>query len=367
MLKTTRPTIAAACTAVFFSVACTGPQIKDRDDANVVIWRVGPPLPAPVTNNAVAAATTDAGVVVVSALGMDSTKLPGGVTNVVYRWDRGAGADGWRVAAPVPGPGRLGATAQAVRGKIYVLGGYTVQPDGKEHTTGSVDIYDPMADAWSAGAPIPVPTDDAVSGVWRDSLIVLVSGWHEDHNISDVQWYDPATDRWSRGTSISGTPVFGAAGSVVGDQIVYIDGAGVTGDTPPYALVEGDWVGTVTDGPSEVSWASPPAHPEPGLYRAAAGSLGNVALFVGGTDNPYNYDGIGYDGNPSKPVRQVLAYAPGAAGWRNLAAPPIATMDHHTLGVADGTVFLVGGMEAGQKVSSKVWYVDAQQLLSTIW
>ena len=163
-------------------------------------------------------------------------------------------------------------------------------------------------------------------------------------------------------------PVFGAAGAVVGDQIVYIDGARATGGQPGYALHRGDWMGSLDpSSPGTVTWTTLPEHPDPALYRAASGTLGNLVLFVGGTQNPYNYDGIGYDGNPSEPIRQVLAYAPGASDWRNLAAPPIASMDHRTLGVAGGLVFLVGGMEAGQRVSSKTWYVNAQELLASIW
>lgn len=348
-------------------LACGGPEIAEREDAVAVIWKAGPPLPQPITNNAVAAVETEEGVAVFSFLGMDSTKTPAGVTNVAYRWNQGDAA-GWRAVTPVPGQGRIAATAQVVGGKVYVLGGYTVAADGTERTVASVDVYDPATDTWSRGAPIPVGVDDAVSGVWRDSLIVLVSGWHDDHNVADVQLYDPATDRWSRGTSIAGTPVFGAAGGVVDDQIAYVDGVRTTDDHIRYAMETGDWVGTLAGGsPDSIAWTTLPAHPDPALYRAAAGTLGRLVLFVGGTSRPYNYDGIGYDGAPSEPIRQVLAYAPGAQEWRNLAAPPLATMDHRTLGVAGGQVFLVGGMEAGQLVSKGVWYADSDQLLTSIW
>ena len=42
-------------------------------------------------------------------------------------------------------------------------------------------------------------------------------------------------------------------------------------------------------------------------------------------------------------------------------------MDHRTLGIAGGKVFLVGGMQEGQVVSDKVWVADVQALLATIW
>ena len=131
---------------------------------------------------------------VFSFLGLDSTRRWNGVVDWAFRWD--LGSDRWRTVAPVPGRGRLAATAQAVRGRIYLFGGYTVAEDGSEKSLPNVDVYDPATDRWSAGAPIPVPVDDAVSGVWRDSLVFLVSGWHDRDNVADVQIYDPAADRW---------------------------------------------------------------------------------------------------------------------------------------------------------------------------
>ena len=349
------------------AAACGPVEVVERRDAAAVVWSSGPHLPAPVTNNAVAALVTPSGVSVFSFLGMDSTKIWSGVTNAAYRWDVSDPA-GWRTVTPVPGPGRLAATAQALRGRVYVMGGYTVAEDGTERTLGNVDIYDPATDTWSRGAPIPTPVDDAVSGVWRDSLIVLVSGWHDDGNVAAVQWYDAGADRWTRGEPIPGTPVFGHAGTVTGDRIVYLDGVRVADEAPRFRRVDEDWVGVIDSGSAgTVRWSPLPKHPEAGLYRAASGTLGGLALFVGGTDNPYNYDGMGYDGEPSEPLRQVLAYAPGADRWQILGAPPVATMDHRNLGIAGGRIFLVGGMEEGRKVSDKVWVAEAQTLLSTIW
>lgn len=349
------------------AAGCGSPPVPERNEAPAVTWKAGPPLPAPVTNNAVAAVALEGGVAVFSFLGLDSTKVWSGVTNAALRWDVGS-PDGWKAVEPVPGPGRLASTAQVVRGRIYVFGGYTVASDGKERSVPDVNVYDPVAGRWSRGADIPFPVDDAVSGVWRDSLIVLVSGWRTDAAVDRVQWYDPAADRWSQASPISGTPVFGHAGAVVGDHILYLDGARAVDGAARFALDTAAWIGNVNPrDPSVVEWTALPEHPMPGLYRAAGGSVGGLALFVGGTDNPYNFDGVGYDGNPSEPVRQVLAYAPRAGSWRDLAAPPLPTMDHRTLGVAGGMVFLVGGMEEGQVVSGKVWYAEVQALLAGIW
>jgi hypothetical protein len=348
-------------------VAATGSLLAGCDqteravDADPV-WTAGPPLPAAVSNNAVAAAATPDGVSVFSFLGMDSTKVWSGATTAAYRWDVGSG-NGWRELAPLPGPGRLAATAQAMAGKVYVIGGYTVAEDGAERSVPTLDIFDPVAESWSRGADIPVPTDDAVSGVWRDSLIALVSGWHDRGNVADVQWYDPAEDVWSPASPIQGTPVFGHTGTVAGDRIVYVDGAQVVEGTPRFVPDTASWQGTVDRAePARVQWSRVVQHPGPVLYRAAGAVVDEVALFLGGSSNPYNFNGIGYNGVPSEPLHQVLAFWPSGT-WTTLEPPPVATMDHRQLGVAGGQVFLVGGMESGRRVSDGVWYADAEQLL----
>ena len=82
-----------------------------------------------------------------------------------------------------------------------------------------------LGDRWFRGEDIPVPVDDSVAGVYRDRYIYLVSGWSKTDAVRDVQVYDAQKNVWSKATPIPGTPVFGHAGAVVGDTIVYVDGA----------------------------------------------------------------------------------------------------------------------------------------------
>ncbi len=344
-------------------LAACSPSEPRHDGGSAIVWKVGPHLPSPVTDNAVAALDTDLGPAVFSFGGMGPSKQWDGVTDVVYRWQ--LAADGWTDAAPVPGGGRLGATAQVVRGKVYLLGGFRVEEDGSKHSVSRVDIYDPGTDSWSRGPDMPVAVHDAVGGVWRDSLIVLVSGWHDSGDVDDVQWYDPSAARWFSGTPIDMDPAFGTAGAVVGDRVVYTDGIRVRPDSRGFMIDTASWIGKVDpDDPTSIAWRRLPDHPGPAVYRAASGTLGGLALFVGGTDRPYDFDGIGFDGRPAEPLRQALSYSPASKAWRHLPAPPIATMDHRTLGVVGGTVYLVGGMETDQRVSDKVWYADIDELLA---
>ena len=358
-----RRLVVAALAAGAAGCAADGEDGAATTTTESPVWLAGPSLPQPLANNAVAAVTIDGVTSVYTFAGIDSTKAWSGVTNVAYRMT--VGGEGWEQIEPVPGPGRLAATAQVVDDLIYVFGGYTVAEDGSEKSLPDVAIYDPTTGSWSRGADIPVPTDDAVAGVWQDDRVVLVSGWHDTGNIRDVQIYHPASDSWTVGAPIVGAPVFGHTGAVVGNRVVYTGGAAVVDAIPRFQIDTTSWIGVLSGDDSGPAWREPAAKPGRPLYRAAGGTLGELALFLGGTDNPYNYTGVGYDRVPAEPIHQLLTYAPETDAWGYLEPPPEATMDHRNIGVADDHLVLVGGMVSGQRVSDRVWFTTADRLLST--
>ena len=238
---------------------------------------------------------------------------------------------------------------------MYLLGGYTVDSAGGERSVGAVDIYDTHRNAWTAGAPIPVPVDDAISGVYRDSLIFLVSGWHDTDNVRDVQIYDVVHNRWRVGTPIPGPGVFGHGGAIAGNHIVFIDGARRNETAPRYVNESQSWMGTIHPAhPDSIDWQRLTPHPAPLRYRPAASSCGPYVVFAGGTDNPYNYDGIGYDRVPSAPLASVIAVDTRDGAWRQLPDAPAATMDHRGLIVRGDRAWIIGGMRGNQLVAANV-------------
>lgn len=324
-------------------------------------WTEGPPLPLPLANNAVAG--IEGAVFTFGGLG--PSKSWDAITTRSFRWN--LAADTWTEIAPLPGPPRLAATAQSLRGRVYVFGGYTVAPDGAEATTDRVDIFDPATGRWMPGAPIPFPVDDAVSGVWRDSLIVLVSGWRDRGNEAAVQFYDPATDRWQRGTDFAGVPVFGHTGGVVGDALVVVDGVRTAEGRPRYRLERAVWLGEIgasptpvggTGGEIGIAWRRLDDHPGAGIYRGAAATVGGRLVLLGGAENPYNYDGVGYDGVPAVPNATAWSFDPRSETWTPFPAP-LATMDHRGLVRAGDRLVLVGGMDGERRVSSRVFVAPA--------
>ncbi len=312
----------------------------------------------------VAAVQDPSGPRVFSFLEVDGSKGWDGVVDRAYQL--GPGDSTWTRLPPVPGPGRLAATAVVVDRRIVLFGGYTVAEDGEEVSLARVDVFDPATGRWGSAAPMPVPVDDAVSGVWRDSLIVLVSGWSNGANVPDVQLYDPAADTWSRGTPIPGPPVFGHSGGVVGDAIVYVDGVRGTRTEegePAFEIAPDSWLGRIDpQDPGAIRWSRLPDHPGPPVYRAAMGTAAGAIVFAGGTSNPYNYDGIGYDGVPARRSDRVFGFDPDE-GWRELPSLPFPSMDHRTLGVAGGRIYLAGGMVEGQRVTARGVSADAGELL----
>jgi hypothetical protein len=111
------------------------------------------------------------------------------------------------------------------------------------------------------------------------------------------------------------------------------------------------------ENPAATTWRTLPHHGYPARYRVAAGGLGTRAwiVFAGGTARPYNYNGVGYDGVPSDPSRDVFAWDVREGLWIDLPDLPVASMDHRSLVAVGDTLWLVGGMGKGSEVLATAW------------
>lgn len=267
----------------------------------------------------------------------------------------------WTEAAPVPGGvGRLASVAVSVGELAYVFGGYSVADDGTEASTPWVHSFDLVSRVFTELKSMPVPVDDAVAITYGDRFIYLISGWHDLGNVNLVQRYDTQTDNWDQATPIPGKALFGHAGGIVGNQVVYCDGVAIrwhADRSRDYVANNECFLGIIdTDDSRSIDWRSIDAHPGLPRYRmAAAGMPGlNSVLFIGGSDNPYNYNGIGYDGEPSEPVTGGLRFDLDALEWQVLQQTNPPTMDHRALAVLNGAWLTIGGMLEGQIVTDKV-------------
>jgi hypothetical protein len=80
-----------------------------------------------------------------------------------------------------------------------------------------------------------------------------------------------------------------------------------------------------------------------------------MVYFSGGTDNPYNFNGIGYNGQPSAPSPTTFALNLRTGKWETISeSTPNPTMDHRGLIVLPQGLLIVGGMDKNQQVTSRV-------------
>ncbi len=320
-----------------------------------------PELPKPVTNNAVTMLNTDQGPALFSFGGLLQDKTWQDVT--ANSWWLPAGAEQWRTLPAVPGgQGRLASVAATAAQQVWLFGGYSVAEDGAEVSMPETFRVDPHSDTvYQRMADMPVPVDDAVALVYQDRYIYLISGWHDVGNVNLVQVYDTRTDRWQQATPWPGLPVFGQSGGIAGNQLLVCGGVWIKypeQGARDFLLTDACWSGVIN--PKDfrrISWRPAPAMPSDGRYRAAAAAVpdGSAVVFIGGSDNPYNYDGIGYDGQPSAPLPGVISFDFAARHWRCHADAQVASMDHRALLLLpDNGSLRVGGMLTEQQVSSQL-------------
>lgn len=205
---------------------------------------------------------------------------------------------------------------------------------------------------------MPIAVRDAAAGEYRDRYIYLVGGFTKTGPTNQVQLYDTLTDKWTAATPSPGTPVFGHAGGVVNDSIVYVGGGMKGSGKPPFVASDEAWIGKIDHkDPKKIEWSKLPPPPSSARYRIAAGvsDKDQRVYFTGGTNKVYEFDGIGLDGQPAEPSPITFAYNLKSNAWETIQEnAPNATMDHHGLAVTSDDLIVVGGMAAGQKVVGTV-------------
>src|SRR5262249_12590832 len=129
----------------------------------------------------------------------------------------------WSTGAPMP-TARTGLVAAAVNGKVYAIGGLVNGPLFTGAPTvcsiyyyvcytftmlNTLEIYDPVTNTWTAGAPMPTARGNLAAAVVNGKIYAIGgSGTYTDFQagtnvvatfdaLATVEAYDPATDTWS--------------------------------------------------------------------------------------------------------------------------------------------------------------------------
>src|SRR6202140_4607471 len=133
------------------------------------------PLPAPVSNNAVAISHDDYGSRIFSFMGIGPKKTWDAITASAYEMDPGTGK--WTEKRPVPGvAGRLAASAVALHDQVFIFGGYVVDAQGGEARGSDLNVFFPAENRYYRGKDIPVPVDDAVVGYFTIATFFWLAG-----------------------------------------------------------------------------------------------------------------------------------------------------------------------------------------------
>ena len=318
-------------------------------------------MPERVSNQAVAYAEINGNGFVYSFSGIDETKLFSGIHKRAFKYD--ILNDTWSTLPDLPsGNGRIAASASLVQDKIYIMGGYEVFADGSEISVDLVHVFDPANDTYMADAtPIPIPIDDHIQAVWRDSLIYLVTGWSNTTNVPDVQIFNPANNSWAVGTPVPNNntyKVFGSSGTIIGDTIYYSGGVRIVGGGFSSSNVIRKGV-INPDNPTEIEWSHRTSFDAIG-YRMGAAVWNNTRpVWIGGSEDAYNFDGISFIfGTGVEPYERILELRPETD---QLEETPFSLpiMDIREVAQVNPTsVVICGGMAPGQSVSNSVYSID---------
>ncbi|MEM5549419.1 kelch repeat-containing protein [Pseudoalteromonas neustonica] len=319
-----------------------------------------PVLPEPVANNAVAKVIVNEQPYFLSFMGIGASKDHTSVHNKV--WALKLGDAKWHAKAPVPSSlsikGRLASTAVGVGEYAYVFGGYTLSADHSEISSPDVYRYDLKNDSYTELSTMPVPVDDSVALTYQQRYIYLVSGWHNDGNVNLVQVYDIKTDTWQQASPFLGEPVFGQAAAISGNTIVVCDGVKTQANVDKrrsFASVAQCLKGTIDENnPLKIDWRTLPHPTGTSHYRMAATRFNGAIYMLAGSSNPYNYDGMGYNGKPAPASNHVWRFDIVSNRWNVLAPAESSSMDHRGLLEHNGVLYRIGGMDNHQQVSNKV-------------
>ncbi len=151
----------------------------------------------------------------------------------------------WTIKNPMPSA-RWGACSETMDGLIYVIGGSTKCPHIIIGPSSVVEIYDPLTDSWSFGAPMPTARWDFATAVVNGKLYAI-GGWepYGQTALPTVEEYDPNTNSWSTKSPMP-TARTGLCAEKI-NQSVYVVGGNtgteVTNLVEVYDVISNKWSG----------------------------------------------------------------------------------------------------------------------------
>lgn len=226
-------------------------------------------------------------------------------------------------------------SAVAIGGLIYVPGGKSANG----MPTAINEIYDPLTNKWTEGAPIPKPLCRYALAVYEGRMY-LFGGWDGKQVVNDAFVYDPDNDQWSKITSMPTARSYAGA-AVVGGKINVIGGWDGTQALTNNEVFHPDYTGAGSP------WSQGIALPS-GRYAMGIANLADIIFIVGGTGSGENIPAIALS---SGDQRWGQVESPLHNDWAFLGAATVGTR-----------LFILGG-KTSEGPSVQMW---SYQVIFTI-
>lgn len=211
-------------------------------------------------------------------------------------WEYDPATDSWKALAAVPTK-RGSPVAAVVNGKIYVIGGTTMNPGSNEpavfmnrpaRSVGTNEAYDPATNKWESRSPMPTGRNHTFGGAVNDKIYViggrLGSPFVGASSATDiVEEYDPSTDQWGAPKAKMPTPRGGGGWATYGNKI-YVAGGEIN-----TAVVAGAFRAVEAYDPATDTWAILPPMPNP-RHGVAGAFVGNRFHLVSGKITSGGYE-----------------------------------------------------------------------------
>ncbi len=310
------------------------------------------PLPQPSAGNAVAGVEIAGRVRMFSFFGIAGDMRPANLQRFAFEFDADFGS--WHNLPPVPGEGRVGASAIGLDGKVYLMGGYRFNEEGAVSVLADVWRYEPLRQQFERLPELPTPVYNSVLLAFKQRYLLLLSGRTADGGSDQVQILDVVADKWLAPIPFIGHALYGHSAGIVDNQIVVCGGA-----KPNANVVRNEcYLGSINEkNVQKLDWKLLPTIDGAGrLFAAATGTriAGQHIVFAGGSLGWHQLNGTDSDARPMSADDDVVAYNLPLERWERWGRLPVSGLFYRGLIELNGGLVTIGGIERNLRITQAV-------------